>query len=92
MMEAGLVDHWKDIYLPKPVQCMVDPSSRQSKLADIRNPALVNLRGLFPAFVFLLIGVTLALTTRLVEWIKKLQLWQFMPYISPSHNTAMNYY
>lgn len=44
---------------------MVDPSSRQYKLADIRNPTLVNLRGLVPAFLFLLFGFILALVALL---------------------------
>jgi len=77
-MEVGLIAHWEEIYLPKPVQCMVDPSSRQAKLADIRNPALVNLLGLAPAFLFLLFGFILALIALLAEWIKKLQLWKFI--------------
>jgi len=54
---------------------MVDPSSSQSKLADIRNPALVNLHGLVPAFVFLVIGFILALMALLAEWMKKVELW-----------------
>ncbi len=76
MVEAGLVDHWFDMYLPKPVQCMIDPSSRQARMADIRNPALVNLRGLIPAFIFLLFGFILALVALLTEWIIMAQLWK----------------
>ena len=75
MMETGLVDYWKKIYLPTPIQCMVDPSSRQAKMTDIRHPALVDLHGLVPAFLFLLFGFTLAFIALLVEWIIKLQLW-----------------
>jgi len=75
MMGAGLVDYWKKIYLPTPTQCMVDPSSRQAKMADIRHPALVELQGLVPAFLFLLFGFILALIALLVEWIIKLQRW-----------------
>jgi len=76
MLETGLVDHWKAMYLPNPVQCMVDPSSRQAKLADIRNPALVNLKGLVPAFIFLLFGFLLASMALFTEWMTKLQIWK----------------
>ena len=76
MMETGLVYHWQDIYAPKPVQCMVDPSSRQAKLADIQNPALVNLHGLVPAFLFLLFGYIIASVVLLTEWATMLQLWK----------------
>ena len=79
MMGAGLVDYWKKIYLPTPIQCMVDPSSRQAKLADIRNPALVNLQGFVPAFLFLLFGFTIASVALSKEWITKLQLWKCIP-------------
>ena len=79
MVETGLVDHWYEMYLPKPVQCMIDPSSRQAKLADIRNPALVNLQGFVPAFLFLLFGFTIASVALSKEWITKLQLWKCIP-------------
>lgn len=74
MIETGLVDFWKNIYLPKPYHCMIDLSSRRAMLDDIRNPALVDLYGLFPAFVFLLFGLLLALVALLGEWIKNLRL------------------
>ena len=79
MLETGLIDHWKEMYSSKPVQCMVDPSSRQAKLTDVRNPALVNLHGLIPAFIFLLFGFILASMALLTEWIAKLQLWKCIP-------------
>ena len=60
---------------------MVDPSSLQAMLADIRNPALVNLQGLVPAFVFLFIGFIIASMALLAEWIKKLQIWKYLPFI-----------
>jgi len=78
MIETGLIGHWEKIYFPAPVQCMVDPSSRQAKLADVRNPVLVNLRGLFPAFLFLLFGFSLAFIALVAEWIKKT--WKFTRY------------
>ena len=78
MMEAGLVEHWTELYLPVPIQCIVDPNSRQAKMADIRHPALVNLQGLVPAFLFLLFGFILAFIALLAEWINKLKLWQFL--------------
>ena len=84
MMETGLVDHWQEMYLPTPIQCMVDPSSRQAKLADIRNPALVDLQGLVPTFLFLLFGFILAFIALLSEWIKKLKLWKVV------HNNKFN--
>jgi len=74
MLEAGLVDHWKEIYLPTPIQCMIDPSSRQAKLADIHNPTLVNLHGLAPAFSFLLCGFLLAFMALLAECINSFKL------------------
>ena len=77
--EAGLVDHWYEMYLPKPVQCMVDPSSRQAKMANIKNPALVNLHGLAPAFLFLLFGFILASVAIFIEWIQMLQPWKSIP-------------
>ncbi len=64
------------MYTPDPVQCMVDPSSRQAILADIRNPALVNLQGLVPAFLFLLFGFILASMALFTEWLTTLQLWK----------------
>ena len=67
MLETGLVDHWFEMYFPNPVQCMVDPSSRQAKLTDIRNPILVNLHGLVPAFLLLLFGFAIALMALLAE-------------------------
>jgi len=79
MVETGLVDHWYEMYLPTPVQCMVDPSSRQAKLSDIRNPALVNLRGFVPAFLFLVFGFILASMALLTEWITKFQLCKCIP-------------
>ena len=79
-MEAGLVGHWKEIHLPTPIQCMVDPSSRQAKMADIRNPALVDLQGLVPSFLFLLFGFILALVALIAEWIRNLKLWKSIPF------------
>lgn len=61
MMETGLVDYWHEMYFQKPMQCMVDPSSRRAKLADIRNPALVDLQRLVPAFLYLQFGFILAI-------------------------------
>ena len=72
IIETGLADRWVEMYLLTPFQCMVDPSSRQAKLADIRNPALVFLRGLVPASLFLLFGFILALIVLLSEWIRSL--------------------
>jgi len=80
MLETGLVDHWQKLYLPTPIQCMVDPSSRQAKLADIRNPALVDLNDLVPAFLFLLFGFILAFVALIIEWITKRDLWKLMPF------------
>jgi len=48
---------------------MVDPSSRQAKLTDIRNPILVNLHGLVPAFLLLLFGFAIALMALLTEFV-----------------------
>jgi len=76
MMETGLVDHWKEMYLPTPIQCLRDPSSLQAKMADIRNPALVDLHGLVPAFLFLLFGFILAFLALIIEWITKRDLWK----------------
>jgi len=78
MVEAGLIGHWKNKYLPKPYQCLLDPASLQAKMTDIRYPDLVDLHGLFPAFVFLLGGFVLALLALLAERITKLKLWKFM--------------
>jgi len=69
MIQVGLIDYWQKIYLPQPTQCMVDLSSRQAKMADIRNPALVDLHSLIPAFLFLLFGLILAFIALLAEWI-----------------------
>ena len=79
MVETGLVDHWFEMYLPNPVQCMVDPSSRQAKLSNIRNPALVNLHGLVPAFLYLLFGFILASIALFTEWVTILKLWKCIP-------------
>jgi len=82
MIQTGLIDHWKsDIYLPKPIKCMLNPSSRQAKLAEIRHPALVNLHGLFSAFVFLFSGFVIALMVLLAEWMKKLHIWKYLTFI-----------
>ena len=79
MMVTGFVGHWKDIYLPKPIQCMTDLNSRQAMLADIRNPTLVDLDGLVPAFEFLFIGLLIASLVLLGEWVKKFQVCRFLP-------------
>ena len=71
MIETGLVDHWREFYLPKPVQCMVDPTSRQAMMADIANPTFVDLKGLVSAFTCLLFGIIIALVAFLREWIQK---------------------
>jgi len=76
MLETGHVEHWKAMYTPNPMQCMVDPSSRQAKLSDIRNPALVNLHGLVPAVIFLIFGFILASITLFIEWMITLQIWK----------------
>ena len=90
MMETGLVNHWEDIYLPKPIQCMTDPSSRQAIMADIRNPALVDLVGLVPAFAFLLIGCIFAFVVLLTEWIRKYQLWRLFPLFRSSSQSLIH--
>lgn len=79
MMATGLVDHWADVYVPRPTQCLVDPNSLQAIMADIRNPALVGLPGLVPAFLFLLFGCILSAMVLLAELITKLKLWRFFP-------------
>jgi len=85
MLETGLVNYWVEMYLPKPVQCLVDRSSRQAILADIRNPALVNLHGLAPAFLFLLFGLILASMALLTEWMTTFQFSTlFIPLLSRS--------
>lgn len=90
MMETGLVGYWKNMYLPRPYQCMVDPSSRQAMLDDIRNPALVDLHGLFPTFVFLFIGFFLALIALSGEWIKKLGIMRNMlPFFRSQHSNEV---
>ncbi len=77
IIETGLADRWVDMYLLTPFQCMVDPSSRQAKLADIRNPALVFLLGLVPASLFLLFGFILACNCSIIRMDQKLMHRQF---------------
>ncbi len=79
MMATGLLGHWKDVYVQSPTQCLIDPSSRQAILAGIRNPALVDLHALRPAFLFLLFGFVLAIMVLLAEWINKVKLWELIP-------------
>ena len=76
MMETGLVDHWMETFLPKPSQCLVDSSSRQAMLDDIRNPALVDLDGLVSAFVCLLFGSILSFIVFLTECVKAHQFYK----------------
>lgn len=71
MLETGLVDHWIDTYFPRPHPCLVDRYSRQAKMAGVRDPSLVDLNRLVPAFLFLLFGLILAFLALLAEWIKK---------------------
>ena len=87
MMVTGFVGHWKDIYLPKPIQCMTDLNSRQAMLADLRNPALVNLHGLVLAFLFLSFGFIIVLMVLFTEWIIKLKFWKLLLHFgSPRSN------
>jgi len=56
---------------------MVDPSSRQAILADIRHPAT--------AFLFLLLGFILASMALLTEWMTTLQFSKYFSlFRSPS--------
>jgi len=92
MIETGLIDRWEKVYLPIPIQCLVDPSSRQAKLAEIRNPALVNLHGFVPAFLFLVFGFILAFIALSAEWVVKLQLWKFLyTHFLTSHHQSIEY-
>ena len=91
MMETGLVDHWMETFLPKPSQCLVDSSSRQAMMNDIRNPALVDLVGLVSAFVCLLFGSIVSFIVFLAECVKKHQLWISLTFFrSATLATAMN--
>lgn len=63
---------WIDRFSPKPYQCLVDQSSRQEIMADIRNPTFVNLKSLYSAFLYLFLGFIFSFLVFLIEWIRKL--------------------
>lgn len=86
-MATGLVHHWEDVYVPRPTQCLMDPNSLQAIMADIRDPALVDLPGLVPSFLFLIFGCILSAMVLLAELINKAKLWQFIPLFRPLPST-----
>jgi len=86
-METGLVDHWMKIFLPKPSQCLVDSSSRQTMLDDIRNPALVDFEGLVSSFVCLLLGSIVSFVVFLTECVKTSQIYKSLKFFR-SENLA----
>ena len=72
MHGAGLVNLWLNRFRPMPSQCMTDPTDRKEIMAQIRNPSLVNLKILYSAFLYLILGFTLSFIALSIEWVRKL--------------------
>ncbi len=71
IMEAGLLNGWKNRFLSTPHQCPFGFDG-QDKLAGIRNPDLVNLSSLYSIFVCLIIGLILSFLVLLTELVASL--------------------
>ena len=57
MQEAGLLNHWLDIYQPKPRKCLEMAKPRE----NLRSPAKISLNNLTIPFGMLLVGFVLSL-------------------------------
>lgn len=63
MQEAGLLNHWLDIYQPKPRKCLEMAKPKD----DPRNPSKISLKNLAIPFAILFIGCVLSFLVLIYE-------------------------
>lgn len=63
MHEAGLLNHWLNIYQPKPHKCLKMAKPQD----DLRNPAKISLANLSMSFGALIVGYILSLIVFICE-------------------------
>ena len=64
MNEAGLLNHWQDVYQPKPYKCLEMSKQKEN---DPRSRAKISLANLAIPFAMLSVGFFLALAILIFE-------------------------